>query len=140
MLVIAFARSNAALVLVTFSSILFTSRKTPMILTLPLLRRNGTRRSARPGCHHFHGLRHLRSNAPVFLLWNKIRSLRRSANAPLRHKAWLEFLSIRKSPSESYTEYPIRLDAAYAKIERITPENQTSAQCSEELSVFWSSI
>ena len=93
-----------------------------------------------PGCHHVHGLRHRKSNAPVFVLWKKIRSLRRSANTALRHKAWLEFLSIRKSSSESYTEYPIRLDAAYVKIERITPENQSSAQCSEELSAFWSSI
>ena len=93
-----------------------------------------------PGCHHVHGLRHRKSNAPGFVLWNKIRGLRRSAHTALRHEAWLEFLSIRKSSSESYTAYPILLDAAYVKIERITPENQTSAQCSEELSVFRSSI
>lgn len=74
------------------------------------------------------------------MLWNEVRSLRRSANAALRHEAWLEFPSIRKSPSESYTEYPNRLDAAYAKIERIMPENQTSAQGSSELSVFRSYI
>ena len=66
------------------------------------------------------------------MLWNEIRSLRRSANAALRHEAWLEFLSIRKSPSEFYTEYPNRLDAAYAKIERIPRENQTSTQRSSE--------
>ena len=50
--------------------------------------------------------------------------------------AWLEFLSIRKSSDKSYTEYSNRIESAFAKMERITPEGQTAAQRSEELSHF----
>ena len=48
-------------------------------------------------------LRH-KSGAPVFALWSKICSVHGSANAALHHEACLEFLSIRNSPSGSYTE------------------------------------
>jgi len=59
-----------------------------------------------------------------------------SADALLRHEAWLGFLSIRKSSGESYTEYSNHIKYAYAKTERITTESQTAAQRGEELSLF----
>ena len=81
-------------------------------------------------------LRHRKSGGTVYALWTKIGGLHRSADASLHHEAWLEFLSIRKSLVESYTEYSSRIESAYAKIEQITPEGQTAAQRSEELSLF----
>ena len=140
---ITFVRLNAALVLVTPSSFLLASRMTPIILSSPVrtaqAKWDASEREALGVIMFTASATANRTRLPSFL-WSKIRSLRRSAKADLRHEAWLEFLSIRKSSSESYTAYPILLDAAYVKIERITPENQTSVQCSEELSAFWSSI
>ena len=85
---------------------------TPMTPTLPLLRLGwdaferealGAIVCTASGIHLEVMLRH-KSGAPVFALWSKVCSLHRSANAALRHEAWLEFLSIRNSPPESYTE------------------------------------
>ena len=106
--------------------------------------RVGRVRAGGPWCNHVHRirrppqvvLRHRKSASSVYALWTKISGLHRPADASLRHEAWLEFLSIRKSSDESYTEYSNRIESAFAKMERITPEGQTAAQCSEELSLF----
>jgi len=81
-------------------------------------------------------LRHRTSGNPVYSLWTKIRSLHRSADVSLRHEAWLEFLALRRAPTEPYTEFCNRIDSGNAKIERITPSNQTAAQRGEELRLF----
>jgi len=39
---------------------------------------------------------------PVYALWTITCGLRHSADASLRHEAWLEFLALRKSSAESY--------------------------------------
>jgi hypothetical protein len=72
----------------------------------------------------------------VYDLWKKIRSLHRSTDASLRHEAWLEFLAIRRSPAETYTELSSRIESAYVKVERITPDGQTAVQRGEELCLF----
>lgn len=81
-----------------------------------------------------------RADPPPLQVQCKIGSPQCSTNAALRHTTRLEFLSILKSPSDSYTQYSICIDAPYAKIKRITPEGQTPAGRGEELSLFFSTI
>ena len=81
-------------------------------------------------------LRHRDAGKPVFQLWTKICSLYQSRDAAHRHEAWLEFLACRKAPDELYSAYGARVEAAYAKIERITPSNQTAAERAAELTLF----
>ncbi|SRR5258706_1909052 len=59
---------------------------------------------------------------PIFALWSKICSLHCSANAALLHAKWLEFLSTRKSPSEYYTEYSIRISPLTPRLSGSPPK------------------
>lgn len=48
-----------------------------------------------------------------------------NAMPPQRHEAWFQLLGIRKSPSKPYMAYYRRIEAAYDRIDGITPANQT---------------
>ena len=53
-----------------------------------------------------------------------------------RHEARLGFLFIHKLSSETYAEYSGRIEVAYAKFERITPDRQTAVERGEDPSLF----
>jgi len=81
-------------------------------------------------------LQHWMTGDPVYSLWKKICGLHHSVDASLRHEAWLEFLALRRSPAESYTDFCNRIDSGYAKIKCITLSNQMAVQHGEELCLF----
>jgi hypothetical protein len=48
----------------------------------------------------------------------------------------MEFFSSCKTSKETYTEYACCKEGLFAKIDHITPENQTKAECTAELTLF----
>src|SRR6266853_4128080 len=81
-------------------------------------------------------LRHCDSGRPVFELWEKIGSMHQSRDASLRHQAWLQFFSARKSTDESYSELASRMEGLWAKIDRLTPISQTKEEHGAELTLL----
>ena len=69
-------------------------------------------------------------------MWKAVEAQHLLRDASLRHEAWMQFLAMRKKVDETYVDYYRRVDAAYAKVKRITPKNQTAEQRGQELTLF----
>lgn len=80
-------------------------------------------------------LKHRRSD-PVYGLYVKICNNHPQRDASQSHEAWLQFFGIRRSASEPYMSLYHRVEAAYDKIERITPANQSPNDRASELQLF----
>jgi len=81
-------------------------------------------------------LKHRADREPVYKLWTKICSLHQSRDASLRHQAWMEFFTARKTSDESYSAYMARKEGLCARISRLTPSNQTPTERYAELTLF----
>ena len=57
-------------------------------------------------------------------------------DASQRHEAWFCFLGIRMSADETCMAYYRRVEAAYSRIDRLTPAGQTADQRAKELKLF----
>jgi hypothetical protein len=79
---------------------------------------------------------HRRSEGPVWKMWTEIEAQHQQHDASLRHEAWMQLFAIRRKPSEPYIDLYRRVEAARAKIDRVTPADLTTAQRSEELGLF----
>ena len=61
---------------------------------------------------------------------------RRWYDASFRHEAWMQLFAIQKKPVETYVDLYRRVEAARARIDRVTPSDLTATQRSEELGLF----
>jgi len=55
---------------------------------------------------------------------------------PLRHQAWPEFSSMHKVPDKSLAGFASRMEGLWARIDRLTPPNQTKAERGAELTLL----
>jgi len=81
-------------------------------------------------------LKHRQAGHPVYKLYSRICAYHQQRDASQRHEAWMQFLALRKSPSESYTAIYRRVEAGYDKVERITPATQSTEERGRELVLF----
>ena len=81
-------------------------------------------------------LKHRAERGAVFKLWTTICDAHQSRDASLRHQAWIEFFSSKKTSGETYSAYIARKEGLGAKIERITPATQSRADHFAELILF----
>jgi hypothetical protein len=81
-------------------------------------------------------LRHQKAGSPMYDLYVEICNHHQQGDASQRHEAWIQFTGIRKSATETYMSYYRRIEAAYDKIDRITPANQTAEERAKELKLF----
>ena len=81
-------------------------------------------------------LLHCEANRPVYQLWTKIGRMHQSRDGSLRHQAWLEFFLARKGPDKLYSELTARMEGLWAKIDRLTPNNQSKVERTVELTLL----
>ena len=81
-------------------------------------------------------LKHHQDGSPVYKRYSVICTYHQQRDASHCHKAWMQFLALRKSPSESYTSIYRRVEAGYFKIDRITPAGQSTEDRGKELILF----
>jgi len=72
----------------------------------------------------------------VYKLYSKICAYHQQCDASQQHEAWMQFLALRKSPSESYTSIYRCVEVGYDKIDHITPASQSMEECGRELILF----
>jgi hypothetical protein len=78
----------------------------------------------------------LRNKGKPYDMWTAIEAQHLQRDVSLRHEAWMQFLALRKKTEETYVDYYRRVESAYAKVQRITPKNQTPEQRGHELTLF----
>jgi hypothetical protein len=81
-------------------------------------------------------LKHRADREPVHKLWVKLCNSHQSRDASLRHHAWLEFFTTRKASDESYSAYVARKVGLCARIDRLTPATQSTADRSAKLTLL----
>ncbi len=81
-------------------------------------------------------LKHCTARKPVFKLFTFICDAHQSCDASHRHQAWIEFFSLRKAPNETYSAYMTHKEGLGARIEHITPEDQSRVEHFAELKLF----
>ena len=86
--------------------------------------------------HHEAILKHHQDGSPVYKLYSAICAYHQQRDASHCHKAWMQFLALRKSPSKSYTSLCCRVKASYFKINCITPAGQSTEERRKELILF----
>jgi hypothetical protein len=79
---------------------------------------------------------HKHEDGSIWALWKVIEAHHVQRDASLRHKAWMQLLSIRKSPDEKYLDFYSRVDNDRCKIDLVTPSPLTSEDCVDELALF----
>ena len=75
-------------------------------------------------------------SSDVYKLYAKICDYHQRRDASQRDKAWMQFLTTRKSATEPYMSYYRRVEAAYGKIDRTTPADQSLEDWAKELTLF----
>ena len=81
-------------------------------------------------------LKHCQDGGPVYKLYSAICAYHQQRDASHCHEAWMQFLALCKSPSESYTSLCRRVKASYFKIDCITPAGQSTEERGKELILF----
>jgi hypothetical protein len=81
-------------------------------------------------------LKHRQSSGALWDLYSKICNYHQQHDASQRHKAWMQFLAVHKSATDSYMTYYRRIEGAYNKIDWITPAGQLAEERAEELKLF----
>jgi hypothetical protein len=81
-------------------------------------------------------LKHRQSSSALWDLYSKICNYHQQRDASQRHEAWMQFLAVHKSATDSYMTYYQCIKGAYDKIDRITPAGQSAEERAEELKLF----
>ena len=81
-------------------------------------------------------LKHRQTGSSMYDLYVRIRDHHQKCDAFQRCKAWFQFFGIRRVATEQYMSYFRRVVAAYDKIDRITPPDQSPEDRAQEIKVF----
>jgi hypothetical protein len=79
---------------------------------------------------------HKHEEGSVWALWKAIEAHHVQRDASLRHEAWMQLFSIRKSTDEKYIDLHSRVDNARSKIDRVTPSTLAAEERADELALF----
>jgi hypothetical protein len=81
-------------------------------------------------------LKHQQSGSALWDLYSKICNYHKQRDASPRYEAWMQFLTVHKSATDSYMTYYQRIKGAYNKINWITPAGQSAEEQAKELKLF----
>lgn len=81
-------------------------------------------------------LKHRQTGGSMYDLYVRIRDHHQQRNVSQRCEAWFQFFGTRRVATEQYMSYLRRVVAAYDKIVRITPPDQSPEDRAQEIKVF----